>query len=151
MRMILFLFVGLMIFGCGGNSIPDEPETTFRDYEPPYREVSFVYHSDYEGVKSAALSSIVVFYTEDNDSLYLNKEWVRAIKAKMKNMSSAYSTVLLFDSKKHTPDVSKYGIQFPDRFENYMVCGMWNSVRGGTSFCYGGKKPDKSNSFKFCE
>lgn len=149
MKRILLLFVGAIMLGCGGDRIPEPPKRTIRHSEPIYMDVSFVFGSEYAGVKSAASSSVAVFYTDDNDSLYLNKEWVRAIKAKMKNMSSDYVNVLLFNSKKNTPDVSKSGMQFPGKYDKYLVCGYWNFPNENSKFCYGGSKPD--GNFKVCE
>lgn len=151
MKKILFVLIGVTLLGCNGNRIPDAPKTTIQPSEPTYMEVSFMYGSEYAGVKSAVSSSVVVFYTDDNDSLYLNKEWVRAIKEKMKNMSADYANVLLFDSKEHAPNVAASGMQYPEKYDKYMVCGYWKSPNGSTKFCYGGTKPDGSNNFKVCE
>jgi len=45
-------------------------------------------------------AGIIVAYTNDVDSLWLNEELVKAVKSKMENLSSTYSTVLLFNKKK---------------------------------------------------
>ncbi|KAF0204694.1 MAG: hypothetical protein FD170_119 [Bacteroidetes bacterium] len=149
MKRHLLLLCTVFILGCNGNKIPDAPKTTIRPSEPTYMDVSFEFASQYAGDKSAVLSSVAVFYTNDNDSLFLNKEWAKAIKAKMKNMSADYANVLLFDSKEHTPNVETKGMQFPEKYNKYMVCGYWNHPNVSDRFCYGGVKPD--GNFKVCE
>jgi len=91
---------------------------------------------------------IYAAYTNDADSLWLNKEWVKSIEAKMKNLSSTYSTILLFNSKNNTPNVAAKGMNYSTDFDKYMVCGYWIYPTGETKFCYGGVKSD--GNFEKC-
>ena len=85
---------------------------------------------------------IIVAYTNDADSLWLNQEWVDAIKSKMENLSSTYSTVLLFNDEKNMPDVATTGMNYSLDHDKYMVCGYWIYPNGSRKFCYGGSKSD---------
>ena len=93
-------------------------------------------------------AGIYAAYTNDADSLWMNKEWVKSIKAKMKNLSSSYSTIILFNSKNNTPNVAFEGMNYSADFDKYMVCGYWISSSGKNKFCYGGIKED--GNFKKC-
>jgi hypothetical protein len=93
-------------------------------------------------------AGIYAAYTNDPDSLWMNKEWVKSIKAKMKNLSSTYSTILLFNSKNNTPNVAVEGMNYSTDYDKYMVCGYWISSSGQNKFCYGGIKDD--GNFKKC-
>lgn len=91
---------------------------------------------------------IYVAYTNDADSLWMDKEWVKSIKIKMKDLSSSYSTVLLFNSKENTPKVAVKGMNYSTNYDKYMVCGYWIYPTGKKKFCYGGVKSD--GNFKKC-
>jgi len=93
-------------------------------------------------------AGIYAAYTNDADSLWMNKEWVKSIKTQMKNLSSSYSTILLFNSKNNTPNVAIKGMNYSIDFDKYMVCGYWLYPSGKRKFCYGGVKSD--GNFKKC-
>ena len=92
---------------------------------------------------------IIVAYTNDADILWLNEEWIKAIKNKMKNLSSDYSTVLLFNREINMPNVSTEGMNYSIDYDKNMVCGYWIYPNGNKKFCYGGV--ESNGSFKKCE
>lgn len=91
---------------------------------------------------------ILVAYTNDKDSLWSKAEWLAEIKKIMKSASEFYNTVLLFDSKLHTPNVADEGINYSLDYDKWMVCGYWKFPKGIKKFCYGGQKED--GNFKHC-
>ena len=92
---------------------------------------------------------IIVAYTNDTDSLWLNEGWIKTIKNKMKNLSSTYSTVLLFNNEVNMPNVATIGMNYSSDYDKNMVCGYWVYPNGSEKFCYGGIKSD--GNFKKCE
>ena len=92
---------------------------------------------------------IIAAYTDDPDSLWTNEEWVESLKNEMKNLSSNYSTILLFDSENNIPDVATQGMNYSSDYDVYMVGGYWVYPNGNVQFCYGGR--DKDGNFKKCE
>ena len=102
----------------------------------------------FEKGSSNKSDGIYVAYTNDPDTLWLNYEWSNSIKTKMENLSSSYSIILLFDSKKHTPNVAVKGMNYSSKYDKYMVCGYWVYPNWETKFCYGGVKSD--GNFRIC-
>jgi hypothetical protein len=112
---------------------------------PPvkFRKISFKlvsYNTD---------AGIVVAYTKDTKSLWLDKDWVASVRVKMIELSIDYKTILLFSSKKHTPDVAATGMNYSTKYDQYMVSGYWIFPNGNSRFCYGGTKSD--GNFRVCE
>jgi len=93
-------------------------------------------------------AGILVAYTNDAGNLWLNTEWVKAIKSRMKILSS-YSTILLFNNEKNMPNVATEGMNYSSDYDKYMVCGYWIYPNGSRKFCYGGVKED--GNFRKCE
>ena len=91
--------------------------------------------------------NLIVCYTEDSESLWMNKEWTKKIKQKMSKLKSGDLNVLLFNSKKNTPNVNKLGFDYPQSYDKHMVCGFWRF--NYEKFCYGGI--DSSGNFLKCE
>jgi len=144
MKKYLLLLSTVVILGCNPDKIPDSPKSTsYELQEEKFMEVSFIFGSEHQNQK------VAVFFTNDSDSLWTNAEWVEAIRHKMINLSSNYNTVLLFNSEHHTPNVNNSGMNYPQRFDKYMVCGYWVFPNGSTKFCYGGQKSD--GNFKVCK
>ena len=112
-------------------------------------------HEDYVMTVSFEIGShnmndgITVSYTNDADSLWSNPEWVWVIKEKMTKRLSQSSTVLLFDSKENAPNVQGYGMSYPERYDQHLVCGLWVYPNGSSKFCYGGMKVD--GNFRSCD
>ena len=118
MKQLLYFTIILALTSCNGNKIPEAPhQSKGGTKEAQLMNVSFEFGSQKEGI-------VTVFYTNDNDSLFLNKEWVKAVKAKMKNLSSDYANVLLFNSKENTPDVTTKGMGYSEKYDKHMVCGF---------------------------
>ena len=88
-------------------------------------------------------------YTNDPDSMWDNEKWKSSIKKKILKKANRYSTILIFDSKENTPNVTKKGMNYPKKYDRYMVCGYWSYPTGLKKFCYGGVKPD--GFFEKCE
>lgn len=93
-------------------------------------------------------NEILVAYTNDHDSLWSNIEWVDEVKGIMKNLSNDHNIVLLFDSKDHTPNVTRVGMNYSLNYDQWMVSAYWKYPNGSMKFCYGGVKED--NNFKHC-
>jgi hypothetical protein len=94
-------------------------------------------------------NGIYAAYTNDADSLWMNEEWVKSVKNQMKNLSSSYSTILLFNNKNNTPNVAAKGMNYSTDFDKYLVCGYWLYPSGKQKFCYGGVKSD--GNFEKCD
>lgn len=118
----------------------------------------FFYSCENKNLKQSSLvnftvasktSNVIVAYTNDNKSLWTNSEWVNEVKMIMKDLSKNYDTVLLFDSKEHTPNVAIEGMNFSLDFDQWMVCGYWKYPNGTEQFCYGGERGD--GNFKYCD
>lgn len=95
------------------------------------------------------LQKIYVAYTNDPDSMWSQKGWVKEIKRKMVNQSLKFNTVLLFSSIENTPNVALEGMSYSQEFDRFLVCGYWRYPNGRTKFCYGGVKQD--GNFFHCE
>jgi hypothetical protein len=130
MKNLFFLFLSLALLSCSNNSKRNSTDTT-----------SFILSSKQADV-------VAVFYTEDNDSLFLNPDWLAEVKSKMKAESKHYPNVMLFNGKENTPNVEVVGMQFPETYEDHLVCGYWVYPTGKTSFCYGRKE---GNNWYKCE
>ena len=80
-----------------------------------------------------------------------NSHWVvldQTICPKMSKLKSGDLTVLLFNSKKNTPNLNYYSFfDYPQSLDKHMVCGYWRF--NYEKFCYGGVDED-GNSIK-CE
>jgi hypothetical protein len=92
---------------------------------------------------------ILVAYTSDSDSLWMDVTWINGIQKKMIKLSSSYSTILLFDSRDHTPDVSSIGMGYHESYDKYMICGYWIYPNGSKKFCYGGM--DENGNWNKCK
>ncbi len=97
---------------------------------------------------SSKTNEILVAFTNDHDSLWSKVEWVDEVKGIMKDLSNDHNTVLLFDSKEHTPNVAGEGMNYSLDYDKWSVCGYWRYPNGSKKFCYGGVKQD--NNFKHC-
>ncbi len=93
-------------------------------------------------------NDILIAYTNDHDSLWSKIEWVGEVKGIMKDLSNNHNMILLFDSKEHTPNVARDGMNYSVHYDKWMVCGYWIYPNGSKKFCYGGVKPD--NNFNYC-
>ena len=93
--------------------------------------------------------SLYVAYTNDPDSMWANEKWKSLIKKTILKKANRYSTILVFDSKENTPNIAKSGMNYPQKYDRYMVCGYWSYPTGLKRFCYGGTKPD--GNFVKCE
>ena len=139
MKKLLFVLVisGFM-FGCNSENNKEsdrEDEVEVKNE----MEVSFeILHRQ---------GNIIVGYTNDHDSLWINPEWYIAMKVKMKTQKNGDVTVLLFNSKENTPNITKLGFDYPSSFDKHMVCGYWKF--NYEKFCYGGIKED--GNFEVCE
>ena len=139
MKKLLFVLVisGFM-FGCNSENNKEsdrEDEVEVKNE----MEVSFeILHRQ---------GNIIVGYTNDHDSLWINPEWYIAMKVKMKTQKNGDVTVLLFNSKENTPNIMKLGFDYPSSFDKHMVCGYWKF--NYEKFCYGGIKED--GNFEVCE
>ena len=102
----------------------------------------------FEEVSKNKEKGIFAAYTNDADSLWMNEDWVKSIKSEMEDLSSSYSTILLFNSKENTPEVAVTGMDYSDDYDKYMVCGYWIYPTGNKKFCSGGIKSD--GNFKKC-
>ena len=93
--MIKNIILGVLIIvftGCGGikkegssSDFKSEMETSF--------EVLYKYKKN------------LVAYTNDNYSLWNNKQWAKEIKHKMAKLSKNYSVILMFNKKENTPNI----------------------------------------------
>ena len=133
MKKLLFIFLLFLLNNCTNKNNSDTINLM---------NVSF------EKSSTNKSAGIYVAYTNDADSLWINKEWVKSIKNKMVTLSSSYSIILLFNSKENTPDVAIIGMNYPTDYDKYMVCGYWKYPSGKKKFCYGGVKSD--GNFKIC-
>jgi len=140
MKKSLFIISTIWFISCADSGIKKENNLVIPS---KLMTVSFV-----EGQRNNN-AGIIVAFTSDADSLWLKEEWVKSIKSKMKNLSSTYSTVLLYDDEKNMPNVSTKGMDYSLDYDRYMVCGYWKSLNGNEKFCYGGVKSD--NNFKNCQ
>jgi len=123
----------VICFGCN-----NQPSTQDKSVEKKRMGVSFN--------KLYTSGKLMVAYTDDSDSLWTNEEWANAIKSKMR-INAEYSDILLFYGIEHTPDVSKFGWDYPEEYDKWMVAGYWRM--NYTKFCYGGLKED--GNFKICK
>ena len=98
---------------------------------------------------SSKTSNLLVAYTNDQDSLWSKVDWVNEVKAIMMDLSKDFDTILLFDSKYHTPNVEREGMSYSIDYDKWMVCGYWIYLNGSRNFCYGGMKED--GNFQYCE
>ena len=103
------------------------------DKKEPQASVSFnvLYRSNLH-------KGIVAAYTTDPDSLWSDEAWADAILKKMQAASEGYSTVLLFDSREHTPDVTQIGMQYREWENQWTIAGYWKYPTGKIQFAYGG-------------
>ena len=139
MRNILsILLVSGLLFGCGGENTNTENQNKV-EIKKDKIEVSFnkLYQS----------GNIIVCYTNDTDSLWLEEEWYNEVKRKMSTLKGGNLCVLLFDSKENTPNINILGFDYPTYFDKYMVCGYWRF--NYEKFCYGGMKED--GNFNKCD
>ena len=104
-KIYLLLFIITTLYGCVNNNKNSKGTKNLM-------KVSF------EKGSSNSREGIYVAYTNDEEGLWVNDEWVKSIKAKMKNLSSSYSTVLLFYGEDNTPNVASKGM-------NYSANGLW--------------------------
>lgn len=103
----------------------------------------------FEIVHSNETDGIIVAYTNDPESLWTNEEWSIAIEAKMKDLSTSYSNVLLFDDVSHVPNVAVEGVHFSGPlYDKYTICGYWLFADGKKTFCYGGY--DSEGTWRLC-
>lgn len=141
MKNLLLILSVILFFSCTNSGKENQESVTMPPW--PGGKVSFI---SGQGNRS---EGIIVAYTEHADSLWLDKEWVKAIKSEMKKLSSTYSTVLLFSGEKNMPNVAVKGMNYSSDYDKYMVCGYWIYPNGNKKFCYGGVKSD--GNFKKCE
>ena len=92
--------------------------------------------------KTSKNNGIAAAYTDAPDSLWTQREWVGAIRGRMEGLSGKYDTVLLFSSREHTPNVREYGMEYPQRYDRWLVAGYWKYPTRKTRFSYGGTGPD---------
>lgn len=140
MKNLLLILLLTLFFSCT-NSENNKNDNTVKGDK--FQSVSFVL-----GQKNIS-EGIVVAFTNDIDSLWLKKEWTTSIKNKMKNLSSTYSTVLLFNKEENIPKVAVTGMDYSLDYDKNMVCGYWIYPSGTKQFCFGGIKDD--GNFKKCE
>ncbi len=140
MKNLFLILVATLFIGCNNLEKNKKTDSINTDYLMP---VSF------ELGPSNKREKIIVAYTNDSDSLWLKYKWVTAIKIKMMNLSSNYSTILLFNKKENMPNVALKGMNYSSKYDKYMVCGYWVYPNGNKKFCYGGIKSD--GNFKKCE
>lgn len=148
-KLIFMLFLLISVLGC--DQIKDkttekkENLTEIKESLPEIKEnlmkVSFIAQNK-KGM-------VLVAYTNDNDSLWLDNDWNKSIYSQMKGLSKSFSTILLFDSEKHTPNVKEEGMNYSQSYDKYMVCGFWSYSNGGHKYCSGGVKKD--GNFKKCK
>ena len=144
MKYLMILIIPFL-FSCSKN----EKSTQITSVHPPKTEIAKKdIPVSFELGSQNSNAGLIVFYTTDSDSLWLNSDWVDKIKNKMEARSNQYSTVLLFNSKNNTPNVISKGLDYPMKYDRYMVCGYWKYPNGNTQFCYGGMKSD--GNFKVC-
>ena len=115
---LVIVFCGFL-FSCGNNEKSSKEK----------KEIEVSFNKLYEK------GNLIVCYTEDSDSLWTNKEWIRKVRGKMSKLRSSNVNVLLFNSKENTPNISKLGFDYPTSFDKYMVCGLWKY--NTEKFCYG--------------
>jgi len=128
---ILFL---VALVSCN-NPNKDKPQENIQ------MNVSFnILFSNLDGYK------VYAAYTDDPDTLWENEEWANAIKSKMRRIGE-FDAVLLFDRIDHTPDVSKYKMEYPDEFDKWLIGGYWKYPKY-SKYCWGGIKGD--GNFKHC-
>lgn len=140
MKKFLLILSTVVFFGCTNSGNKENSNTA---NEEKLMSVSFEI-----GQKNIG-AGVIVAYTNDADSLWLNEEWVKSIKSKMIKLSSSYSTVLLFNGEKNMPNVATKGMDYSLEYDKYMVCGYWIYPNGTKKFCFGGSKSD--GNFKKCE
>ncbi len=129
---VLAVLGGLFLLGI---LLPENPERQVAG--KPEMSVSFTVL-----FTTAKGGGVAAAYTDDPDSLWLKKEWVDRVKARMERLSHKYDTVLLFDAKDHTPDVARFGMEYPQHYDRWMVAGFWKYPTGAAKFCYGGSDPN---------
>ena len=134
-KIYLLLFIITALYSCVNNNKNS-------------KETKYLMKVSFEKGSSNSREGIYVAYTNDDEGLWVNDEWVKSIKAKMKNLSSSYSTVLLFYGEDNTPNVASKGMNYSANFDKHMVCGYWQYPSGKTKFCYGGVKGD--GNFRNC-
>ena len=115
---LVIVFCGFL-FSCGNNEKSSKEK----------KEIEVSFNKLYEK------GNLIVCYTEDSDSLWTNKEWIRKVRGKMSKLRSSNVNVLLFNSKENTPNISKLGFDYPTSFDKHMVCGLWKY--NTEKFCYG--------------
>lgn len=129
---ILLTLSSLIFIGCNYNQPKTEQKTKM--------VVSFN--------KLYTSGKVLVAYTEDTNTLWINEEWANSIKSKMR-INREYNIVLLFDSYVHTPLIKEYDVlDWPEEYDKWMVAGYWRYPKS-SKFCYGGK--DQKGNFKFCQ
>jgi hypothetical protein len=94
------------------------------------------YPVHYEILYTDVKAGAKVGYISDPDSLWKNTQWLNAIKSRLiEEAIGNYSTVILFDSKEHTPNISMTGFDnYSTTYDGYMVCGYWKYPNGNTQF-----------------
>tara|TARA_B100000963_G_C22357430_1_gene550040 strand:+ start:93 stop:551 length:459 start_codon:yes stop_codon:yes gene_type:complete len=138
----VFIIV-LMVIGLMNEETPTKDEVKKEKVEKvKKKEIEVSFNKLYQDGNS------IVCYTDDPDSLWTNKEWSRKIKRKMSKLKSGDLTVLLFNSKKNTPNLNYYSFfDYPQSLDKHMVCGYWRF--NYEKFCYGGV--DEDGNFIKCE
>ncbi|MDB4859536.1 hypothetical protein OAH62_01490 [Candidatus Marinimicrobia bacterium] len=97
-----------------------------------------------------------IIYTSDNNrdkmkvGYFVNtkwddSDWVSRLEYELQ--SHYLNTVIIFSSKKNTPNVSTKGMNYRTKYDKYMEAGYWRFPTGKRQFCYGGvdKKLDWHN------
>jgi len=134
MRNVFIVILLALFFGCTGTNKKKADNSMSVSFELGQKNIN---------------KGVIVAYTNDPDSLWLNPDWIATVKNKMEGLSSTYSTVLLFNGKENMPNVASTGMDFSADYDKYMVCGYWIFPNGNKKFCYGGNKSD--GNFKICE
>jgi len=140
LKNLSFILLITLFFSCSNSKTQKHENLTAKDNSVP---VSFEL-----GQKNLS-AGIIVAYTNDPDSLWLKQNWIAAIKNKMKNLSSSYTTVLLFSKAANMPKVATTGMNYSSDYDKNMVCGYWTYPNGNKKFCFGGVKSD--GNFRKCE
>ncbi len=147
-KVYLLLIIVVAFSSCVNNERNSKKTESIVNNEEISKETENQMNVSFEKGSLNKSNGIYAAYTNDADTLWMNEEWVKSIETKMINLSSSYSTILLFNSKSNTPNVAIKGMNYSTDFDKYMVCGYWVYTNGKTKFCYGGVKSD--GNFRIC-